>query len=97
MPIRLCYMGNTFLNNSSYQGRLKESTQLGAELLGDSTVDADAEIMPCDRLPEKAGLKEFQLSVGHAEFFRGLTDAAGLKEEQEEELHDLISNKIILV
>ena len=94
MPIRLCYMGNTFLNNSSYQGRLKESTQLGAELLGDSTVDADAEIiaMVNDCL-KKAGLKEFQLSVGHAEFFRGLTDAAGLNEEQEEELHDLISNK----
>ena len=94
MPIRLCYMGNTFLNNSSYQGRLKESTQLGAELLGDSTVDADAEIiaMVIDCL-KKAGLKEFQLSVGHAEFFRGLTDAAGLNEEQEEELHDLISNK----
>ena len=94
MPIRLCYMGNTFLNNSSYQGRLKESTQLGAELLGDSTVDADAEIiaMVIDCL-KKAGLKEFQLSVGHAEFFRGLTDAAGLKDEHEEELHDLISNK----
>ncbi len=94
MPIRLCYMGNTFLNNSRYQGRLKESTQLGAELLGDSTVDADAEIiaMVIDCL-KKAGLKEFQLSVGHAEFFRGLTDAAGLNEEQEEELHDLISNK----
>ena len=94
MPIRLCYMGNTFLNNSSYQGRLKESTQLGAELLGDSTVDADAEIiaMVIDCL-KKAGLKEFQLSVGHAEFFRGLTEAAGLNEEQEEELHDLISNK----
>ena len=94
MPIRLCYMGNTFLNNNSYQGRLKESTQLGAELLGDSTVDADAEIMAMviDCL-KKAGLKEFQLSVGHAEFFRGLTDAAGLNEEQEEELHDLISNK----
>ena len=94
MPIRLCYMGDTFLNNNSYQGRLKESTQLGAELLGDSTVDADAEIiaMVIDCL-KKAGLKEFQLSVGHAEFFRGLTDAAGLNEEQEEELHDLISNK----
>lgn len=94
MPIRLCYMGNTFLNNNSYQGRLKESTQLGTELLGDSTVDADAEIiaMVIDCL-KKAGLKEFQLSVGHAEFFRGLTDAAGLNEEQEEELHDLISNK----
>ena len=27
-PIRLCYMGNTFINHSSYQGRLKENTQL---------------------------------------------------------------------
>lgn len=94
MPIRLCYMGNTFINNSSYQGRLKESTQLGAELLGDSTVDADAEIiaMVADCL-QCAGLKEFQLSVGHADFFRGLMEAAGLEEEKEEELRQLISNK----
>lgn len=94
MPIRLCYMGNTFINNSSYQGRLKESTQLGAELIGDSSVDADAEIiaMVVDCL-QRAGLKEFQLSIGHADFFRGLMEAAGLKEEQEEELRELISNK----
>lgn len=44
MPIRLCYMGNIFINNSSYQGRLKESTQLGAELIGDNSIEADAEI-----------------------------------------------------
>ena len=94
MPIRLCYMGNTFINNTSYQGRLKENTQLGAELIGDSTVDADAEIlaMAADCL-HRAGLREFQLSVGHAEFFRGLSEAAGLDEEQEEELRELISNK----
>ena len=45
MPIRLSYMGNTFINNHSYQGRLKESTQLGAELIGDDTVDGDAEMI----------------------------------------------------
>ena len=44
-PIRMCYMGNTFVNNSSYQGRLKESTQLGAELLGDASPEADAEMI----------------------------------------------------
>ena len=44
-PVRLCYMGNTFINNNSYQGRLKESTQLGAELIGDNTVAADAEVL----------------------------------------------------
>lgn len=94
MPIRLCYMGNTFINNNSYQGRLKESTQIGAELIGDSGVDADAEmismVVECLKV---AGLKNFQLSIGHADFFRGLMEAAGLYEEQEEELRTLISNK----
>lgn len=94
MPIRLCYMGNTFINNISYQGRLKESTQLGAELIGDSSADADAEIisMVIECL-KTAGLKDFQLSIGHADFFRGLMEEAGLLEEQEEELRNLISNK----
>lgn len=94
MPIRLCYMGNTFINNISYQGRLKESTQLGAELIGDSSADADAEIisMVIECL-KTAGLKDFQLSIGHADFFRGLMEAAGLLEEQEDELRNLISNK----
>ena len=94
MPIRLCYMGNTFINNSSYQGRLKESTQLGAELIGDSTVDADAEILSMVvECLQKAGLKEFQLSVGHADFFQGLVEAAGISEEDEEELRELLANK----
>ena len=26
LPVRFCYEGNTFINNSSYQGRLKETT-----------------------------------------------------------------------
>ena len=94
MPIRLCYMGNTFINNSSYQGRLKESTQLGAELIGDSTVDADAEILSMTvECLQKAGLKDFQLSVGHADFFQGLVEAAGISEEDEEELRELLANK----
>ncbi len=94
MPIRLSYMGNTFINNSSYQGRLKESTQLGAELIGDKTVDADAEILAMVvECLKAAGLKEFQISVGHAEFFQGLLEAAGITEEAEEELRGFISNK----
>lgn len=94
MPIRLYYMGNTFINNSSYQGRLKENTQLGAELIGDNSVDADAEIisMAVECLLT-AGLKEFQLSVGHSDFFTGLIEAAGLDEDTKDELRELISNK----
>ena len=94
MPIRLCYMGNTFINNSSYQGRLKESTQLGAELIGDDSIEADAEILAMAvECLKKAGLEKFQISIGHTGFLKGLMEEAGLNEEQEEELRELISNK----
>ena len=94
MPVRLYYTGNTFINNSSYQGRLKESTQLGAELIGEPYVDADAEMisMAVDCLLA-AGLKEFQLSIGHADFFWGLIEAAGLEDEAAQELLELVANK----
>ncbi len=94
IPVRLCYMGNTFINSSSYQGRLKENTQCGAELIGEKSIAADAEIlaMVADSL-RAGGLKEFQISVGHAQFFKGLVQEAGLNEEQEEELRELLSNK----
>jgi len=93
-PVRLCYMGNTFINNSSYQGRLKESTQLGAELIGDNSVDADAEILALVvNALKTAGLQEFQIGVGHVDFFKGLTQAACLEEDTEGELIDLLSNK----
>ena len=93
-PVRLCYLGNTFVNNSSYQGRLKENTQLGAELIGDTTPEADAEIlaMAVESL-QKAGLRDFQISVGHVQFFASLAKEAGLDEGTEEELKQLIRNK----
>ena len=94
MPIRLSYIGNTFINNSSYQGRLKESTQLGAELIGDATVQADAEILAMVVESLKAvGLKEFQIGVGHANYFQGLLEAAQINEEDAESLKTLILNK----
>ncbi len=92
--VRLSYIGNTFINNNSYQGRLKENTQLGAELVGDNSVAADAEILALvvDSL-KTAGLLEFQIGVGHMDFFRGLVQAAKLEDELEQELITLISNK----
>lgn len=94
LPIRLCYVGNTFTNTSNLQGRLKEVTQMGAELIGDDTVEADGEMISLvvESLLH-TGLKDFQISIGQTEFFRGLCEAAGLDEETELELRDLISNK----
>ncbi len=94
MPIRLCYMGNTFINNANFQGRLKEVTQLGAECMGELSVDADAEMLAlvAESLIS-AGLREFQISVGHIGYFKSLLGEAQIGEEDELALRELISNK----
>jgi ATP phosphoribosyltransferase regulatory subunit len=93
-PVKLSYEGNVFINYHSLQGRLKESTQAGCEYIGDSSVDADAEILTIVvKALQSLGLKEFEIGVGHIDVVRGLIDAANLSEEQEEKLINLISNK----
>lgn len=94
--IRLCYEGKTFVNNSSYQGNLKENTQLGAELIGLDSPQADAEsiAMVVDCL-KKAGLEEFQISIGQVEFFKSIIRDMVMDEETENELKDFISNRNI--
>ena len=94
MPIKLCYMGNTFVNHTDYKGRLKETTQCGAELMGEAQTSSDAEILAmvveCLRT---SGLREFQISVGHTQFLSGLLSAAGLSEEKIQDIKELLFNK----
>ncbi|MBD5449853.1 MAG: ATP phosphoribosyltransferase regulatory subunit [Lachnospiraceae bacterium] len=94
VPIRFCYQGNTFTNTSNLQGKLKEVTQMGAELIGDDSVQADAEMiaMTIEALYH-AGLSDFQISIGNLEYFKGICAEAGLDEETELELREYISGK----
>ena len=93
-PIRLSYMGNTFINQANYQGRLKETTQIGAELINDDSVYADGEIIALViECMLKSGLTEFQVSIGQVDFFKSILNEAGIDEETEYELRELISNK----
>ncbi|MCI5869064.1 MAG: ATP phosphoribosyltransferase regulatory subunit [Dorea sp.] len=94
LPIRLCYTGNTFINHSSYQGRLKETTQMGAELIGDDSVEADAEMLALViESMLTIGLKEFQLNVGDVDYFQSLIEDANLDEDAEERVRELINNR----
>ncbi|MGL5259289.1 MAG: ATP phosphoribosyltransferase regulatory subunit [Lachnospiraceae bacterium] len=94
LPIRFSYVGNTFTNTSYLQGKLKETTQMGAELINDDSIEADAEIiaMLIDSLL-LTGLKDFQVSIGQVDYFRGLCQEFSLKKEEEDTLRNYISNK----
>ena len=93
-PRRFCYAGNAFSNTSELQGKLKEVTQMGSELIGDVSAQADAEMaaMMIETL-KSAGLSKFQVSIGQVEYYKGICQEAGLSEEMELELREYISSK----
>ena len=92
--VRLSYSGRAFTNNLNLQGKLKETTQSGAELIGDGSVDADCDVlaMVIDTL-KNAGFKRFTVSIGEVGFFKGLCEEAALDEESILKLREQISVK----
>ena len=94
LPLRLSYVGNTFSNTSLLQGKLKETTQMGAELMGDGSVEADGEMiaMLVDALLQ-TGLNKFQVSVGEIDYFKGICEELSLTDNQEKVIREYISNK----
>ena len=93
-PLRFSYTGNTFTNTSNLQGKLKEVTQMGAELINDPSVEADAEmICLVVRALLDTGLLNFQVAIGDVEYFKGLCEEAGLDEDTEMDLRAFISGK----
>ena len=94
LPLRFCYEGNSFVNTSELQGKLKETTQMGIELINDAGVEADAEALSLVIEGLKAcGLKDFQISVGNSSYFKGICEAANLDEETQLEIKAHISSK----
>ena len=67
---------------------------MGAELIGDPSVEADAEVisMVIEAL-KSTGLTRFQVTIGEVDYFRGLCEEAGLDEDTEKELRSCISGK----
>lgn len=70
---------------------------MGAELIGDPSVEADAEVISkVIEALKSAGLTRFQVTIGEVDYFRGLCEEAGLDEDTERELRSCISGKNFL-
>ena len=64
--LRLCYSGKVFRQDPERGGRPREMLQVGAELLGQGDLAADIEIVRLTlTLLSAAGLKDFQINLGH--------------------------------
>jgi ATP phosphoribosyltransferase regulatory subunit len=97
-PLKFSYIGNVFSFHESGGGKLREYTQAGVELITDfdeeSVIDADAKIIiTAIESAKAAGLEEFQIDIGQADFFNGLMEEAGLDDLITEEIRQYIDKK----
>ena len=66
LPLRLSYSGKVYRQEPERGGRPRETLQVGAELLGDGSLQADVEIVRLTlELIRSAGLDDFQVNLGH--------------------------------
>lgn len=95
LPIKLSYSGSAFRNDEAFsRSRQREFSQVGVEYIGEAGASADAEIIEVAiETLKNAGVKEFQIDLGQAEFFKGLARQANLSEEDADELRRMIDSK----
>lgn len=92
--LKLTYKGNTFSQTAELQGKLRETTQMGVEVIGDESLNADAEVvkMAIEALLI-SGLKNFKMAIGNIEYFSGLCEELSFDDKTEYKLRDLVTNK----
>ncbi len=95
LPYRIAYSGNAFRNDEAFSlARQREFSQVGIELIGDGGETADAEVIAItiEALLE-FGLTDFQIDMGQVEYFKGISEQAGLDAIQSDSLREKINDK----
>ncbi len=94
LPIRLYYAQKVFIQSPSLGGFNDESAQSGIELIGAQGIRADLEIITTaiDALDE-CGAKDYRIEIGHAGFFKALSESLNVDDDVREEISLLIESK----
>lgn len=95
--MRYCYAGTVLHTKPQGFNTTRAPLQLGAELFGSDSIDADVEMVDVMlSLLEKAGLAAgTHLDLGHVGLFRSLVKYAGLTKPVESHLSDLYQRKAL--
>jgi ATP phosphoribosyltransferase regulatory subunit len=95
-PTRLCYLGTVLHTRSDGFAGTRSPMQIGAEIYGHSGVASDVEILRLVVLTLRlAGIQGAYLDLGHVGIFRGLARQAGLDQEQELALFEVLQRKAV--
>lgn len=94
-PHRLFYIANVFRYEDEVQrGRHREFYQAGVELIGPKGPKADGEVIALAvEALKTAGLREFQIGLGHIEVTKELLKQLSAGENKEKEARDALARK----
>ncbi|MBI1453001.1 MULTISPECIES: ATP phosphoribosyltransferase regulatory subunit [Acinetobacter] len=94
---RYCYAGTVLHTKPQGFNTTRAPLQLGAELFGSDSIDADVELIDVMiNLLEKAGHADgIHLDLGHVGLFRSMVKQAGLSKVLERQLSDLYQRKAL--
>ncbi|MFW1752950.1 ATP phosphoribosyltransferase regulatory subunit [Acinetobacter wanghuae] len=94
---RYCYAGTVLHTKPQGFNTTRAPLQLGAELFGSDSIDADVELIDLMiSLIQDAGLADgIHLDLGHVGMFRSLVAQAGLSKAAENQLSDLYQRKAL--
>ena len=94
LPFRVAYAGQVFRGSETGSGRLREFPQVGCELIGAGTLEADAEIVALAvEALEASGTQGCSISLGHVGFLRGMLAGLALPGEGAREVRACLYQK----
>lgn len=93
-PTRLCYAGTILHTKGDPLEKTRSPMQIGAELYGHAGKESDVEVIRLMlEMLAMSGLQNVHLDLGHVGIYRALSRQAGLTDEQEAELFDVLQRK----
>ena len=94
LPLRLFYNQAVFRRNIHYDKKSDEIMQIGVELIGSGTFQADAEaVFLCAATLQKLFGRDFLLEIGHVDFVNLLLKQFDLPPEREEAVRAAVAQK----
>lgn len=93
---RLCFAGHVLYTKPKSPLASRTPIQVGVELFGESSLDADKEVMSLLLETLKVtGLPQMYVDIGHVGVYRGIISTLDLSSEQQSEYRTLLQSKSI--
>ncbi|WP_069649055.1 ATP phosphoribosyltransferase regulatory subunit [Caloranaerobacter ferrireducens] len=87
------YVSKVFRMSRNQNGKEREITQAGIEYFGNNEPDADAEVIAIAIKSLLKNVSNFQIEIGHTDFYKGLLSEIDIDRGIQDKLKGLIENK----